>query len=137
MMKITFTYLLIACLILSACAQSASRKEQNFTNRDGTANGTNHLSDVLENALGAVVTVAVYKTMAVNRQLGFRGQDSEFSKVAYQKALDLLDANGSGSGFLIEIDGKKYVITNAHVVEMVSTEPESLYIFTYDRENMK
>lgn len=116
--------------MLGACAQTAPREEKNNTYIDGTDN----VSDILENALGAVVTVAVYKTMPVNRQLGSRGADSGFSKVAYQKALDLLDANGSGSGFLVEKDGKKYVITNAHVVEMVSTEPESLFIFTYDRE---
>jgi len=94
--------------------------------------GSGDISEILENALGAVVTVAVYETLPANRQLGFRG-GSTISEEAYRKALDLTGAAGSGSGFIIEYDGTPYVVTNAHVVENASDEEGSIAVFTFDR----
>jgi len=88
-------------------------------------------SDMLEDAIGAVVTVGVYQTEIAKQALGFRGEAA--SESAYQKALDLSGSMSSGSGFIIEKNGKKYVITNAHVVENASDDPESIYVFTVDR----
>ncbi len=90
------------------------------------------ISDVLENTLGAVVTVAVFKTDIAKKPLGFRGEAFASSE-AYAKALDLTGAKSSGSGFVVAKNGKKYVITNAHVIETASTESGSLYVFTVSR----
>lgn len=89
------------------------------------------ISDMLEDAIGAVVTVGVYQTEIAKQALGFRGEAA--SESAYQKALDLSGAMSSGSGFIIEKNGKKYVITNAHVIENASDEPGSIYVFTVNR----
>ncbi|MBT3421813.1 MAG: trypsin-like serine protease [Bacteroidetes bacterium] len=89
-----------------------------------------NVSDMLENALSSVVTVAVYKTGIANQTLGFRGET--VSDVAYEKALSLSGALGSGSGFIISRNGKKYVVTNAHVIQDASDERGSIYIFSID-----
>ncbi len=89
------------------------------------------ISDMLEDAISAVVTVGVYQTEMTKQALGFRGKAA--SESAYQKALDLSGAQSSGSGFIIEENGKKYIITNAHVVENASDDPESIYVFTVNR----
>ncbi len=90
-----------------------------------------HVSDMLEDAISAVVTVGVYNTELAKQALGFRGEAA--TETAYQKALDLSEAKSSGSGFIIQKNGKKYIITNAHVVESASTDPESIYVFTINR----
>jgi len=87
------------------------------------------VSDMLENAISSVVTVAVYKTGIAQKTLGFRGGDNA-SDIAYEKALKLSGAIGSGSGFVILRNGKKYVVTNAHVVQDASDEAGSIYIFS-------
>jgi len=89
-------------------------------------------ADMLENAIGAVVTVAVYKTEKDNKALGFRGEQDNADK-AYKKVLDLGKTKVSGSGFVVEKNGKKYVITNAHVVESASEKAKSIYVFSIDR----
>ncbi|MBS4012136.1 MAG: trypsin-like peptidase domain-containing protein [Bacteroidetes bacterium] len=86
-------------------------------------------SDMLERVLSSVVTVAVNKTEATRQILGYRGAADE----AYEKILDLGNAESSGSGFIIEKNKKKYVITNAHVIEQASTERGSIYVYTINR----
>jgi len=98
----------------------------------GTIVIAQNVPDMLEDALGAVVTVGVYKTQLAKSALGFRGEAA--SETAYQKALDLSGALSSGSGFIIEKNGKKYIITNAHVIESASDEAESIFVFTINRK---
>jgi S1-C subfamily serine protease len=74
---------------------------------------------MLEKVLPSVVTVAVYKSQTAKRAFGFAGDASD---AAYQRVLDLSGAQSSGSGFIIERGGRKYVITNAHVVESLGGE---------------
>lgn len=106
---LTFAMLLI--LVAGTMAQSASA--------------------VLDKCLGAVVTVAVYQTEPYGKMtLGMRG---EVSEEAYKKALDLTNAKGSGSGFIIKRNNKYYVVTNAHVVESASTESGSIYVYTINQ----
>ncbi|MEI6765094.1 MAG: trypsin-like peptidase domain-containing protein [Bacteroidota bacterium] len=88
------------------------------------------LSDILENVLASVVTVSVEKTEDTKQILGFRGQEAD---IAYEKILDLTGSKSSGSGFVIEKNGKKYVITNAHVIENASETAGSVFIYTIDR----
>lgn len=85
--------------------------------------------NMLENALSAVVSVGVYKADATNKVLGFRGP----SDMAYQKQLDLSDAYSRGSGYVIEVGGKKYVATNAHVVQMSTDEKGAIYVFSINQ----
>ncbi len=87
------------------------------------------ISDVLESVLTSVVTVSVEKTTDTKQILGFRGE----SDVAYEKILDLSDSKGSGSGFVIDKNGKKYVITNAHVIEDASETSGSIFIYSINR----
>lgn len=89
-------------------------------------------SDMLENVLSSVITVGVYKTDFAKKTLGFRG--ASLSEVAYEKALDLAGVVTSGSGFVIEKNGKKYAITNAHVIENALDEEGSIYIYSINRE---
>lgn len=87
-------------------------------------------SDVLEQALGGVVTVAVYQNSeGGNKPLGVRGNANN-PVVAYARALNLSGARGSGSGFVVEQGGQKYVITNAHVVESAADAVGSLSVFS-------
>jgi S1-C subfamily serine protease len=85
--------------------------------------------NMLDNALSAVVSVGVYKIEGTKQELGFRGR----SDVAYDKALDLSDAYSKGSGYVIEVNGKKYVCTNAHVIEKAKNESGALYVFSINR----
>ncbi|MGB3453350.1 MAG: S1C family serine protease [Moheibacter sp.] len=90
-----------------------------------------NISDRIENALPAVVTVTVEKALPIGKVLmGFRGN---IVQEAYEKSLQLTDALSSGSGFVIEKNGKRYVITNAHVVESASDEPGSIYVYSYNQ----
>lgn len=87
------------------------------------------VSDVLENVLTSVVTVSVEKTSETKQILGFRGP----SDMAYEKILDLSNSRGSGSGFIIEKNGKKYVVTNAHVIEDAEETKGSVFIYSINR----
>ncbi len=89
------------------------------------------VSDILEDKLSAVITVGVYKNDLAKNALGYRGESA--SEQAYKEALDLAGATSSGSGFVIERNGKKYIITNAHVVETASQEPGSIYVYSVNR----
>ncbi|EMR03217.1 S1C family serine protease [Cesiribacter andamanensis] len=89
-------------------------------------------ADVIEKTLSGVVTVAVYKAEPLHVLLGFRGEAS-VSEQAYTRALDLSGARGSGSGFVIERGGKKYIITNAHVIQEASKDPGSIYVYSIDQ----
>jgi S1-C subfamily serine protease len=88
------------------------------------------LADILENAMSAVVTVSVEKTDGTKQLLGFRGQESD---IAYEKALDLSKSKSSGSGFVILKNNKKYIITNAHVIEQASELKGSVYVYSINR----
>lgn len=90
-------------------------------------------ADVLENSLGAVVTVAVFKTQEIKQILGTRG-GAPFSEDAYRKALDMSGATSSGSGFLVRKNNKTYIITNAHVIEGASSVSGSLYVYTINQQ---
>ncbi len=97
----------------------------------GTTMFAQNIPEMLEDVIGSVVTIGVYKNDLAKNALGFRGEAA--TEIAYQKALDLSGVTSSGSGFIIEKNGRKYVITNAHVVENASDDPESLYVFTINR----
>ncbi|HEY6872242.1 MAG TPA: trypsin-like peptidase domain-containing protein [Geobacteraceae bacterium] len=82
--------------------------------------------DMLEKALPAVVTVAVYKTDAIGKIYGYARK----ADAAYSHPLNISDAQSSGSGFIVEKQGKKYVVTNAHVIDQATDEKGALAVFT-------
>lgn len=84
---------------------------------------------MLENVIASVVTVAVYQTEDNMQAMGFRGVADK----AYERILDLSDTKSTGSGFVIERNGKKYIITNAHVVENASPTADALYVYSVDQ----
>lgn len=90
------------------------------------------LPDILESSLASIVTVAVYKTDYASVSVG-RGSASAISEEAYKKALDMGVHESSGSGFMVDINGRKYIITNYHVISDVSSEPGSLKAFSINR----
>lgn len=83
--------------------------------------------EMLDKVLSGVVTVAVYETDVAMKPMGFRGSPSD---IAYSKALDLSSSKSSGSGFIIQQNGKYYIITNAHVVQSASNTDGSIYVYT-------
>ncbi len=87
--------------------------------------------NALDDALAGSVTVAVKKNKDIGKVImGFRGA---VSMEAYEQSLQLSNALSSGSGFVVEKNGKKYVVTNAHVVESADDSDGSLYVFSYNR----
>jgi S1-C subfamily serine protease len=90
-------------------------------------------ADMIENSLSSVVTVVVYETTDFNTIFGARGTTDQNVIKAYERSLDLSGARGSGSGFVVERNGKKYVITNSHVIETASMEEGSIYIYSIDQ----
>ena len=84
-------------------------------------------SDMLEHALGGVVTVAVYKTADYSQPFGFGAAD------AYEKLLNLSGAMESGSGFCVQRNGKNYIVTNCHVIEGAADDAGSVAVFSMTR----
>jgi S1-C subfamily serine protease len=86
--------------------------------------------DMLERVIPGVVTVAVNEIDPAKGILMAAGASP--LDVAYRRVLDLSDAKASGSGFVISFGGKKYVVTNAHVIER-SLRPEAIAVYTMDQ----
>jgi S1-C subfamily serine protease len=84
-------------------------------------------SDMLERTLGGVVTVAIYKAADYNKPFGFGASD------AYEQLLNLSGATESGSGFCVEENGKKYIVTNCHVIEGAADDAGSIVSFSTTR----
>lgn len=84
-------------------------------------------SAIIEKTLSSVVTVAVYKADTHGRPYGFGADD------AYARVLDLSGTAGTGSGFVVEYDGKKYVVTCNHVVQNAMEDPEALVVYSINQ----
>ncbi|MEO8149757.1 MAG: trypsin-like peptidase domain-containing protein [Bacteroidia bacterium] len=85
--------------------------------------------DMIERSLSSVVTVVIYDMTEEKSLLGFRGA----TDIAYAKSLDLTGALGTGSGFVVEYNAKKYIITNAHVIDKASDKAGSIIVYSIDR----
>jgi S1-C subfamily serine protease len=95
------------------------------------------ISDVLESTLPSVVTVKLSEAQKFKNSFGFA--DTGMAKmstadIAYADVLKLGNAKGTGSGFIIEEEGKKYIVTNAHVIESAENLNNNITVFTYDRK---
>ena len=89
-------------------------------------------SEMLEKSLAAVVTVKTTSRAKGKNVFGLAGNTT--SDVAYARMLKIGDASGTGSGFVIDYKGKKYLITNAHVIEKVESSEGSIFAYSYSRK---
>lgn len=78
------------------------------------------LTRMLEQKIPAIVTVSILNTTPLQKIYGFASTD--VVNKAYNNRLDLSGGVGSGSGFVIVHKNKKYVVTNAHVIDKVEKD---------------
>lgn len=86
--------------------------------------------DMLEHALPGVVTIALNETDPASAVLGAASASRLAS--AYERVLDLSDAQSSGSGFLINASGQAFIVTNAHVIA-AAAKPDEIYAYSVDQ----
>jgi S1-C subfamily serine protease len=86
---------------------------------------------MLERVLPAVVTIATRRgENQFPQAFGYAAEEPRSAaSTAYRRPLNLGAFDGSGSGFVIERAGKKYVITNSHVID----DANEMYAFSVSR----
>jgi S1-C subfamily serine protease len=89
---------------------------------------------MLQRVLPGVLTIAVNETSPVKKSMGAASGSGRFEK-AYDRVLDLSDAKGSGSGFLVKYGDRYLVVTNAHVVEMA--QPDEIYGYSINQSRYR
>jgi S1-C subfamily serine protease len=89
-------------------------------------------SEMLEKSLASVVTVKTTSKSIGKTVFGLAGNST--TDVTYARMLKIGDASGTGSGFVVDYKGKKYLITNAHVIESVESADGSIFAFSYSRK---
>lgn len=87
----------------------------------------------LEKALQSVVTIALFELDESDVVFGF-GEEERKAEIAYREALDLSNATSSGSGFIIKYQDELYIVTNAHVVDGATNNPEAISVFDIGRK---
>ncbi len=110
----------LGILLISGCRTVAPQA-------DGAPRPWLSAPEMLEKALPAVVTVATYATTEAKAIYGFAAKPTD---IAYRTKPNLQGAHGAGSGFIIERSGKKYVVTNAHVIDPLGDEREAVAGFS-------
>lgn len=125
-MKNLSAFFLLFSIITVSCKQSQTEKRG--------------ISEILERTLSSVVTIKVDETSLGKSAFGF-AQDSvsklSVADIAYSNVLQLEDAMGTGSGFVIERSGKKYIVTNAHVIETAKDMEKNVLVYTYTGKEYK
>ncbi len=86
--------------------------------------------DMLERVLPSVMTVAVNEAGATKNVFGAVRKST--MNAAYERVLDLSGAKGTGSGFVIERNGRKYIVTNAHVID-TAMGADGIVAYSIDR----
>lgn len=85
---------------------------------------------MLDRALPGVLTIALNETTQTGAVLG-AASASRLDK-AYERVLDLSDAKGTGSGFVIKRGAKAWVVTNAHVIANAATR-DDIYAYSINQ----
>ncbi|MCI5054573.1 MAG: trypsin-like peptidase domain-containing protein [Flavobacteriales bacterium] len=94
-------------------------------------NAIGQIESVLDEKLSAIVTVAIYESGDHDRVFGF-GESADVP-IAYKGILDLAEAQSSGSGFVLSYNLKKYVVTNAHVINSAAEGDNSIVCYSINR----
>lgn len=89
--------------------------------------------DPLERALSGIVTVGVFDVSDNDRVLGFGARKKTFADMAYEQPLNMGDAFSNGSGFVVDLGGRYYILTNAHVIDAASGQAGSIFVFSISR----
>ncbi|PHN06112.1 S1C family serine protease [Flavilitoribacter nigricans] len=87
----------------------------------------------LERALSGIVTIGVFDVDDNDKVLGFANPQPSYADIAYEKNLNMGDVFSNGSGFVIDLDGKYYIVTNAHVIDAASRDRGAVYAFSINR----
>lgn len=87
----------------------------------------------LERALSGIVTVGVFEVEDKDQVLGFANPKKSYADIAYEQNLNMGDVFSNGSGFVIDLDGHYYIVTNAHVIDAASRERGAVYAFSINR----
>lgn len=88
----------------------------------------------LERALSGIVTIGIFNTSENDLVMGFGQQPKTYAEMAYEQPLKLGEVFSTGSGFVVDVDGKYYVLTNAHVIDAASGQAGSMIAFSINRE---
>jgi len=124
----------ITYLTLVNCA---TRQAQIINSELNLPSNKSTIPTMLEQAIQGVVTIAIFETEKRDKSFGFGTKAPSPADIAFKKALDLSGAEGSGSGFIINHQGKKYVITNAHVIERASDDRGAIRCYSTTREEYR
>jgi S1-C subfamily serine protease len=87
----------------------------------------------LEQALSGILTIGVFKTTENDFVMGFSKVTKSYAEIAYEQTLQMGEVFSSGSGFVIEIDGKYYILTNAHVIKAAAKGEGAIYAYSIQR----
>lgn len=87
----------------------------------------------LERALSGIVTIGVFDVEDNDQVLGFANPVESYADIAYKQNLNMGDVFSNGSGFVVDIEGTYYIVTNAHVIDAASRESGAVYAFSIDR----
>lgn len=87
----------------------------------------------LERALSGILTIGVFDVADKDVVLGYAKPTKSYAEIAYEENLNMGDVYSNGSGFVIDLDGKYYIVTNAHVIDAASREAGAVYAFSIDR----
>lgn len=88
----------------------------------------------LEQALSGILTIGVFDLTENDLVMGFGKGKKSYAEIAYERNLDMGEVSSNGSGFVIELDGKFYVITNAHVIDAAAPQRGAICAFSIMRE---
>jgi S1-C subfamily serine protease len=87
----------------------------------------------LEQALSGILTIGVFKTGENDLVMGFGKATKSYAEIAYEQTLQMGDVFSYGSGFVIELDGKYYILTNAHVIDAAAKGEGAIYAYSIQR----
>lgn len=87
----------------------------------------------LEQALSGILTIGIYKTAENDVVMGFGKPTKSYAEIAYERNLQMGEAISTGSGFVIELGGRLYILTNVHVIDAAEKGEGAIYAYSIQR----